>query len=756
MHTYTYIHSPFSVSSSVLPLLFSLSLSCTFCHFANERRFGTHTARLSQDNKDEPSWREVLEAKNRAIFELERTMEHLQMEHDKCKDLLGDVKHIESWKEETETMNQHIVQLEQQLKRCEDLKNDVSGHDKMSNDIEMQTKACKHCGNSNAKDWHILALVRQVTALRNSLKNHAGTTESSEKGDSDEKWVNGEVEESWKRDIEAKNRHIVELEQKIVSLENLRKNVYTHTQRMRDLEETIDRKSQRVAELEDAVEELEGFLKEDVKEMRDLRYQVSLDKEHITKMEKWIQKNNLTNAGIDKARIIELEEMVTNLEHYVREHDIDGLKRKLQDRECRIGQLENQIFELKKLSKFEENKSVRDTSKENALLDDGVACELEEKEQKIKDVMHVALEEDNRIEEEESLKIKLREKEQKMKEMGHDISEKDNRIQKYEQQIIEQQNKILKMEKEMAEMEEELYETEDISALKEEIKLRNERVQELEMEVNSLETSLGERIDVAIEELIATLKEKEEIELQLKKNLADKEHKLEELDAALRQSIAITEEIETKFEHEKKLRKETDQRIAEMEEKIAVMQAASATKCITCKPLLYKIFKTEEKLVQSNQEKSIQLQELHQIKREALKAALSEKDAHLALLEHSGITTLTQADQAAKLKADKRLLLDRLREEDEKSIKLNFKRETTPQLFQKIFKISDGNKDGSDNNNNSFDGRFSEISSSKLVAVNGDNSSKSASTSCKYSTRTSMVSDLKDEDQSRIHQQDTR
>lgn len=268
------------------------------------------------------------------------------MEHDKCKDLLGDAKRIESWKEETETVNQHIVQLEQQLKRCEGLKDDVNGHDKISKDIEMQMKACKNCCNPNAKVRHILAL----TALR---KNHAGTTESSEKDDSDEKM---KVEESWKQEIEAKNRHIVELEQKIASLESLlRKNV--DMQRMRDLEKTIDRKSKRIVELEDAVEELEGFLKEDVKEMRDLRYQVSLDKEHIVNMEKWIQKSNLTNGGIDKARIIELEEMVTSLEDYVRKHDIDGLKRKLQDRECRIGQLENQIFELKKLSKFEENKS---------------------------------------------------------------------------------------------------------------------------------------------------------------------------------------------------------------------------------------------------------------------------------------------------------------------------------------------------------------------------------------------------------------
>lgn len=185
---------------------------------------------------------------------------------------------------------------------------------------------------------------------------------------------------------------------------------------------------------------------------------------------------------------------------------------------------------------------------------------------------HVIFKENKKIQEcelqiveqqDENLKLELREKEQKIKEMGYDISEKDNKIQKYEQQIVEQQNKLLKMEKEIAELEKELYMIEDIDVLRETIRIKNERVRELETEVNSLETSLGERIDVAIEELITVLKEKEEIEVHLKEDLADKECKIEELDAALRQSIAITDETERKFKYEKKLRKETDQRVSE-------------------------------------------------------------------------------------------------------------------------------------------------------------------------------------------------
>lgn len=672
------------------------------------------------------------------------------MDYDRCKDLLNDASNNDSWKKEVEEKNQRIVQLEQQLKCCENKDSRMN-----LKNVETQTKAYKNFCNPDTKNRRIVALKRQVIALSNSLKNHSKkTTESSEK-DSDDR-TNEKAEETWKQEMETKNRRIVELEQEMTLLENLlRENV--DVQVLRDLEKMMDGKSRRIEELEDAMKELESFLKEDMNEIRDLRYQMSLDKERIVALERCIQKYGLTNTGIDKTRIVELEEMVTSLEEYVREHDVDGLKRKLQDRECRIDQLENQIVDLnKKLSRFEETQSIEDSSKENK---DRVAWELEEKGQKMKN-MHTIFKENKIIQEcelqiieqqDENLKMELREKERKMKEMGYDISEKDNRIQRYEQQIVEQQNKLLKMEKEMAELEKELYTVEDIDVLKEAIRIKNERVEELEMEVNSLETSLGERIDVAIEELIAVLKEKEEIEVRLKEDLVDKEHKIEELDAALRQSIAITDETERKFKHEKKLRKEADQRVDDLEKKIAVMHAASAMKCITCKPLLYKIFTTEEKL-QSNQEKTSQLQELHQTKREALKLALSEKDAYLALLEHSGIKTPSQVDQAEKLKADKKILLDRLREEDEKSINPNFKLETIPQLIEKI---SDNNDN---NNNNSFDDHPSKINSSRSATMNGHSSPISAITSCEQSTKASMVFDMRDgEDQSPTQdQQDAR
>lgn len=50
-------------------------------------------------------------------------------------------------------------------------------------------------------------------------------------------------------------------------------------------------------------------------------------------------------------------------------------------------------------------------------------------------------------------------------------------------------------------------------------------------------------------------------------------------------------------------------------------------------------------------------------RREALEAAISEKDAHLALLEMSGIRSARQADEADRLRTDKRRLVERLKQE---------------------------------------------------------------------------------------------
>lgn len=156
----------------------------------------------------------------------------------------------------------------------------------------------------------------------------------------------------------------------------------------------------------------------------------------------------------------------------------------------------------------------------------------------------------------------LRERELKMKKMEHAISEKDNRIQAYEQQIVESKDEISKLRKEVASLKNELSEYDDIGVLKEEIRVRDERIQQLEDEVDSLERAFNERIDLEqIEELVNIIKEKENKERQMSKDLAEKRSKIEELSEALRESVVITSDSERKSRNEEKMRMEALQRV---------------------------------------------------------------------------------------------------------------------------------------------------------------------------------------------------
>lgn len=333
---------------------------------------------------------------------------------------------------------------------------------------------------------------------------------------------NGAIDEDiekWKEEIKSKDRRIYELEMEMQSIEDFLNN-HSETNGVVELQRILKKKISKINKLEYTIAEFEDFLKQnpDVKELHELKCQIDFKERRIRDLESWIERNS--DVGIEKTRIIELEQMVTHLEEYVKSHNVDALKQKLQDREERIDQLLSKIDTLdKELMKREPFKNI------NNLCDDELLNNFDddEKMQIIKKVIF--------------------EKEVKMKEMEHAISEKDNRIQDYEQQVIELEDKIYKMANEIKNIKAELseYEAEDIGVLKEEIRVRDERVQQLEDEIDSLERAFGERMDLEeIEELLNVIKKKEDHEKKL-------EFKVTELRDALRDSVAIANKADKKL-----------------------------------------------------------------------------------------------------------------------------------------------------------------------------------------------------------------
>uniref|UniRef100_A0A1Y1LD43 ELKS/Rab6-interacting/CAST family member 1 n=2 Tax=Photinus pyralis TaxID=7054 RepID=A0A1Y1LD43_PHOPY len=156
----------------------------------------------------------------------------------------------------------------------------------------------------------------------------------------------------------------------------------------------------------------------------------------------------------------------------------------------------------------------------------------------------------------------------------------------------------------------------------------------------------------------------------LRKCLSTKESRVNELEHALRESIKIATERERVLHQEEVKRKQIIEKVSKLEQRLLSLQSAQAMRCHTCKPFIARMNSLELRLSQLVTERKDHLQELAHMKREALEAAISEKDAHLALLEMSGIRSVRQADEADRLRNDKRRLVERLKQEDELSVSL--------------------------------------------------------------------------------------
>jgi len=143
---------------------------------------------------------------------------------------------------------------------------------------------------------------------------------------------------------------------------------------------------------------------------------------------------------------------------------------------------------------------------------------------------------------------------------------------------------------------------------------------------------------------------------------------IEELQEALKESVTIISEREEDLFQEQIKRKDIQDQVCGLEERLSLAE----NQCKNCRGLYKKLEALEEQLFSLQSERRKKLQELSQLRQEALESAISEKDAHLALLEFNDVRryTVKQADMIDQLKADKARLIKRLHEETETAIEL--------------------------------------------------------------------------------------
>lgn len=144
--------------------------------------------------------------------------------------------------------------------------------------------------------------------------------------------------------------------------------------------------------------------------------------------------------------------------------------------------------------------------------------------------------------------------------------------------------------------------------------------------------------------------------------------RIEALEEALRESVEITAESEAEVVRQEALLRKAQEKLTDLEAQLRRAKSSECVRCGSCPDLRFQMKDVGWKAMWA--ERKRHLDELYDMKLEALSAAISEKDAHLALLEEQPVQDENTRRQAENLRAEKERLVQRIKAENESRVKM--------------------------------------------------------------------------------------
>ncbi|XP_041071783.1 ELKS/Rab6-interacting/CAST family member 1 isoform X8 [Carcharodon carcharias] len=425
---------------------------------------------------------------------------------------------------------------------------------------------------------------------------------------------------------------------------------------IRDLKDMMDVKERKVTVLQKKIENLQEQLRDKEKQMTSLKERVKSLQADTTNTDTAL--TTLEEALAEKERIIERLKDQREREEREKLEEIDAYKKELKEVKERVSGLQGDVSE-----------------KEAVLLDlkehaSSLASSGLKKDSKLKS-LEIALEQ--KKEECTKLEVQLRKSFEATTEARASTNLND-RIDQLEKVVAQYRDEANKAQAEVDRLLEILKEMEN------EKNDKDKRIAELEKQMKEQSKKL------------ANLKHKEQVEKkknaqlleearrrednladdshQLQDTLRQKDDRIEELEEALRESVQITAEREMVLAQEEAARntseKQVEELMAAMEKVKLELELMNAKLSSTQQSLAEK----EAHLTNLRAERRKHLEEVLEMKQEALLAAISEKDANIALLELSSSKKKKTQEEVASLKREKDRLVQQLKQQTQNRMKL--------------------------------------------------------------------------------------
>ncbi|CAK6969012.1 ELKS/Rab6-interacting/CAST family member 1-like isoform X2 [Scomber scombrus] len=540
-----------------------------------------------------------------------------------CEERQEEMKQMEVYRSHTKFMKNKMEQVKQDLSRKDSellgLQTKLETLTNQFSDSKQHIEVLKE--SLTAKEQRAAILQTEVDALRLRLEEKEATLNKKSKQIqemSEEKGtLNGEIHDL-KDMLEVKERKVNVLQKKIENLqEQLRdkeKQMSSLKERVKSLQTDTSNTDTALTTLEESLAEKERII-ERLKEQRDRDDREKTEELDCNKKELKEFKERLSLLQGD---LSDRETSLLDLKEHASSLASSGLKKdsKLKSLDIALEQKKEECLKL-------ENQLKR---AQNAALEAQANTELAERIESLEQEVARHKEDSGKAQAEVDRLLEI------LREMENEKNDKDKKINELERQMKDQSKKVASLKhKEQVE------------------KSKNARLME---EARKREDNLSENSQ------------------QVKDTMRLKSERIEELEEALRESVQITAEREMVLAQEEAARslqeKQMEELLGAMEKVKQELESMRAKLASTQQSLCEK----EAHLTTLRAERRKHLEEVLEMKQEALLAAISEKDANIALLELSSSKKKKTQDEVALLKREKDRLVQQLKQQTQNRMKL--------------------------------------------------------------------------------------
>ncbi|KAM6961503.1 ELKS/Rab6-interacting/CAST family member 1-like isoform 2-T2 [Tautogolabrus adspersus] len=622
----------------------------------------------------------VIEMKDAKISSMERGLRELEDEVNMLKsngalsseEREEEIKQMEVYRSHSKFMKNKVEQLKEELTQSQSEKEELR---QRANELQQEVSAMDQAKQDlSRKDSELLAFRTKLDTLNNQFsdsKQHVDVLKESLTAKEQRAAILQTEVDALRLRLEEKESLLSKKTQQISELTDEKS---TQQGEITDLKDMLDVKERKVNVLQKKIENLQDQLRDKEKQLGGLKDRIKSLQTDTSNTDTAL--GTLEEALAEKERIIERLKEQREREDREKGEEVEIGKKELKELREKVSQLQADL-----------------SDRETSVLD------LKEKASSL---ASSTLKKDNRL---KSLEISLEQKREECIKMENQLKKAQSAAAD-SQATTELCEQISSLEQEVTRHKE------DAGKAQSEVERLLDILREMENEKNDKEKKIHEleRQMKDQSKKVANMKHKEQIEKnknaqlmdeakkrednlnessqQIKDSLRQKEERIEELEEALRESVQITAEREVVLAQEEQSRTQSEKQLShipmhefttagfrwskvedllvameKVKQELEVMKAKLSSTQLS-------LAEKEGHLTALRAERRKHLEEVLEMKQEALLAAISEKDANIALLELSSSRKKKTQEEVAALKREKDGLVHQLKQQTQNRMKL--------------------------------------------------------------------------------------